>query len=312
MAKYDGILLCNKPYGLSSHKLINQLRQIIDQKKIGHIGTLDPRATGLMLLCLGRATKIAQFLENFDKSYDAHIRLGQRSTTYDSEGILSGDEVQPVPEMSEDDFRRLLGKFRGVIRQRVPAFSAVKVDGERLYKKARRGEDVDTPEREIEIKKIVLTKLDLPDVYISIVCSKGTYIRTLANDIGEEIGCGAYLAALTRTGVGPYDLQEALTLKEIMHYRDAGMLKRHVKSIEAVLQFPWLKVREEFSPHILSGRLPKLEDISEISGVFEADQLISLKDHNDAIVAVGRAEVDSEQLDESCEDDFFKYVRVLN
>jgi len=312
MDQYDGILLCSKPYGISSHKIISQLRPIIQQKKIGHTGTLDPRATGLLVLCLGRATKIAQFLENFDKSYEAQIKLGQRSTTYDSEGIIDDVTLQPVPDISTGELDELLNDFRGLIRQKVPAYSAVKVNGQRLYKMARRGEEVDAPVKEIEIKKLSVTGLELPDIYLNIDCSRGTYIRTLANDIGEKLGCGAYLAALTRTRVGPYFLKDALNLKTVKHYRDAGVLKKYIVPIESVLPFPWLKVSEEFSSHIITGQSPKLKDISEVGGTFKAEELISLKDHNDNIRAVGRAEVDSGRLENGNEQGIFKYVRVLN
>jgi len=312
MAPYSGILLCEKSYGISSHKTINQLRQIMGQKKIGHTGTLDPRATGLLVLCLGRATKIAQFLSDFDKSYDATVRLGQSSPTYDSEGISPDDKPQPVPDLSENDINEILDKFRGRIKQKVPPFSAVKVNGEKLYKLARRGENVELPEKDIEIKNIELVGIKLPEINLRIDCSKGTYIRTLAHDIGREIGCGAYLSALVRTRIGPYKLEDALSVNQIKHYRDAGKLKGQIRPIESVLQFPWLKVHEEFSPHILTGRPPRLKDISEMGGSFEVDELISLKDHNDMIVAVGRAGIDSGQLNEEDNRDFFKYVRVLN
>lgn len=312
MTPYNGILLCEKPYGATSHKVIHEMRQITGQKKIGHTGTLDPRATGLLVLCLGRATKISQFLGDLDKTYEAVIRLGRSSTTYDTEGIDMEAEPQPVPELTENEILELLGQFRGRIKQTVPPYSAVKVDGRRLYNLARKGKEFELPEKEVEIRDIRLTKMELPDLYITVECSKGTYIRTLANDIGNKIGCGAHLAALVRTRVGQYNLADAMTLSQAGHYRDAGILDKYIKPIESVLPFPWLKVNREFSPFILTGQVPRMKDISEIGGVFEVDELVSLKDHNDNIVAVGRSDVRSSLFRPGTDNNFFRYVRVLN
>ena len=312
MTQYNGILLCEKPYGATSHKVIHEMRQITGQKKIGHTGTLDPRATGLLVLCLGRATKISQFLGDLDKTYDAVIRLGQSSTTYDSEGVDMDVAPQPVPDLTENDILELLGQFKGRIMQTVPPYSAVKVDGRRLYNLARNGKEFDLPEKEVEIMDIRLNKIALPDLHITVECSKGTYIRTLANDIGNKLGCGAYLASLVRTRVGRYNLTDAMTLSQAKHYGDAGVLGKYIKPIESVLAFPWLKVHREFSPFILTGQVPRMKDISEIGGVFEVDELISLKDHNDKIVAVGRSDVRSSLFKPGADNNFFRYVRVLN
>lgn len=312
MVQYNGILLCEKPYGVTSHKVIHELRQITDQKKIGHTGTLDPRAIGLLVLCLGRATKISQFLGDLDKSYDAVIRLGRRSSTYDTEGLDMEVEPNPVPDLTEAEIVGLLAQFKGKITQIVPPYSAVKVDGRRLYDLARKGKEVELPEKEVEIKDIKLVRMELPDLHITVDCSKGTYIRTLADDIGNKIGCGAHLASLVRTRVGQYSLKDAMTLGQAKHYRDAGVLNKYIKPIESVLPFPWLKVHEEFSPFILTGRTPRMKDITEVGGRFEIDELISLKDHNNKIVAVGRAEVNSNLFREGADHNLFRYVRVLN
>jgi tRNA pseudouridine55 synthase len=312
MVQYDGILLCNKPYGISSHDVISNLRQIIGQKRIGHTGTLDPRATGLLLICLGRATKIAQFLADVNKTYEAEIKLGIRSRTFDSEGIMEDEPPRPVPVLTESEVVSILAEFKGAIKQKVPVYSAVKVGGRRLYKVAREGKTVDTPERDIEIIDIGLTKLSLPVIGFNVCCSKGTYIRALANDIGERIGCGAYLSRLNRTRIGNFILKDALNLNEIKYYRQAGILKRYLKPIESILPFPFIRVNETFSSHIIAGRSPKLKDIAEICGEFRTDDYVSLMDHNGLIMAVGKAEVDSAELKEATEKAFFTYVRVLN
>ncbi|UCD16949.1 MAG: tRNA pseudouridine(55) synthase TruB, partial [Candidatus Zixiibacteriota bacterium] len=276
-------------------------------------GTLDPRATGLLVICLGRATKIAQFLADTDKTYEAEIRLGMASETYDEEGIDPTISAKPVPDLAEHEVRDILGKFKGKILQRVPAYSAVRVGGQRLYKLARQRTAVEIPEREIEIEDIRLTRLDLPSIFFTVTCSKGTYVRTLANDIGERIGCGAYLKELSRTRVGPFTLDEAISLNEIRHYRQAGSLKRHIKPIEEVLPFPSIQVKEHFTPFIISGRSPRLKDISEVEGEFSTDDMVCLKDHTGRVAAVGKARIGSEKLKEDHDiKHFFAYVRVLN
>lgn len=312
MIQYEGILLCEKPYGISSHKVVNILRETIGQKRIGHTGTLDPRATGLLVICIGRATKIAQFLSGTDKIYEMEIKLGARSSTYDSEGIIEDSNPQLVPDLTRDEVLNILAEFKGKIKQRVPAHSAVKVGGQRLYKLARQGKEVVTPEREIEIKDIELKKLELPYIYCNVSCSKGTYMRTLANDIGQRIGCGAYLSQLCRTGVGDFTLGEALNLNEIRYYREAGTLKRYILPIEKVLQFPSVRVSEKFSPHVISGQSPRPDDIVDISNGFNADEYISLKNYAGKIMAVGKSDISSADLKHHGERSFFTYVRVLN
>jgi len=313
MITYDGILLCDKPYGLTSHKVIEKLRQVIDQSKIGHTGTLDPRATGLLIICLGRATKISQYLSVSDKTYEAEIKLGIRSKTYDSEGLTGDDESNPIPELTEKQVKAILKEFQGRIIQRVPLFSAVKVSGRRLHQIARKGKKIEPPEREIEIHNIELKELDIPFIRFGVTCSKGTYIRTLANDIGERIGCGAYLSGLRRIRAGMYSIDNAYTLNEIKYYRQAGILKRYIIPIEKVLPFPSITVAENFSRNIINGQSPQVKDVVNISSDFETDDFVSLCDHTGVIRAIGTAERDSSDLhEEENKHEFFKYVRVLN
>jgi tRNA pseudouridine55 synthase len=310
---YDGILLCDKPYGVSSHDVIGQLRRSIGQKRIGHTGTLDPRATGLLLICLGRATKIAQFMDDHTKVYRAEITLGRSSRTMDAEGIDDLMAPQPVPDLSERQILEILAGFKGIIRQKVPAYSAVKVGGRRLYEMARKNEIFDTPEKQVEITDIKLLEAALSVLTIEVTCSRGTYIRSLANDIGEKIGCGAYLSNLCRLKSGRFSLDDALTLKQIQLLREAGTLKRYIVPIETALGVPGIKVDEKFAPSVISGRSPRLRDIREIIGVFDREDMIALLDSAGRIMAVGRAMAASIELNDSFQgDQFFKYVRVLN
>ncbi len=313
MITYDGILLCDKPFGMTSHKVIENLRQAIGQKKIGHTGTLDPRATGLLIVCLGRATKIAQFLSVTDKTYEAEIKLGLRSTTFDSEGISENDKPEPIPDLTEQEVENILKEFLGKIIQKVPLFSAIKMNGRKLYQLARQGKKIDPPEREIEIHEIKLLESDVPYLRIAVSCSKGTYIRTLANDIGERIGCGAYLSGLRRTRVGEYSIADACTPNEIRDYYQAGILKKYIIPIEKVLPFPSIEVDENFGPNIINGQSPRLKDIVNISNSFDVNDFIALRDHTGVIRAIGTAEMGSSDLDKkNNKHEFFKYVRVLN
>ncbi|MFH2035089.1 MAG: tRNA pseudouridine(55) synthase TruB [Candidatus Zixiibacteriota bacterium] len=311
MPQFDGLLLCDKPYRLSSHDVINNLRRTIQQKKIGHTGTLDPRATGLLITCLGRATKLSQFLGDADKTYLAEITLGKKSSTYDSEGILENSE-SPVPRITRKQLDEILDNFRGKIKQKVPAFSAVKVDGKRLYKLARSGKEVETPIRDIEIKELVIEDLDLPVIRCRVTCTKGTYIRSLANDIGETLGCGGYLSNLRRTKVGNFDISNALTLDEIKNLHAARELERHIVPIESALTYPSIMVTKEFTEHVITGRTPQFTDLIAIEGEFNVDQVVSLKDYQGKIMAIGRAQKNSDEINENETNIFFKYVRVLN
>ncbi len=313
MLQYEGILLCRKPYGMTSHDIIHELRLTVGQKKIGHTGTLDPRATGLLVICLGRATKIAQFLSETDKTYEAEICLGQRSSTMDGEGLDLNEPIKPIPELDDAGMQDVLDTFKGRITQRVPSYSAVKIGGQRMYKLARKGVAVEAPEREVEIGNITLKEMELPTVRFTVSCSKGTYVRALADDIGQRIGCGAYLKGLVRTRVGRFELTDALSLTEIKHYRDAGSLKRHVLPIETVLPFPSVQVNKSFAPAIITGRAPEFKDVVDISERFNTGDLLSICDHTGRVMAVGRAEIDSVHLHREYKGkQFFTYIRVLN
>lgn len=312
MNQYNGILLCDKPYGQTSHDVIDSLRRLLGQSKIGHTGTLDPKATGLMVVCLGTATKIARFISDVDKTYEAEVTLGKSSPTYDAEGVDSERPAKEVPNLSDGDIIEVLSSFEGTIQQKVPIYSAVKVDGKRLYKSARKGESVETPVREVFVDSIRLIDFESPKVDFEISCSKGTYIRTIANDIGEKIGCGAYLSKLKRTRVGNYFLTDALSLKEIELFKGENALSKYIKPIETVLPFPSIIVKEEFDPFIISGRSPQYKDIAGIDGDFSPEEFISLRDKNGKIRAIGKSEICSSKLNSYTEKPFFTYVRVLN
>jgi len=205
----EGVLNVDKPHGLTSHDVVNQVRRISGIRRIGHAGTLDPLATGVLLLCLGRTTRLVEYLVGQPKTYEAVIRLGQTTNTYDAEGQVMVD--QPVA-VSIDGIRAALPHFRGVIQQRPPLYSAIKRGGRPLYKLARQGIEVEIPLRTVTIYELQLLSWATPLLTIRVVCSAGTYIRSLAHDLGQVLGCGGHIAALRRTAVGVFKVETAVPL----------------------------------------------------------------------------------------------------
>lgn len=205
--RVSGVALVDKPAGCTSHDVVQTLRRGIGQAQVGHTGTLDPAATGLMVVTLGRATRIGRFLEAEDKTYEGTVRLGTHTSTWDAEGeVLTAAEVEPPTTAA---VTAVLAGLVGELEQEVPAFSAVKVDGERLHAKARRGEAVQAPKRVIHVRGLRLLGLAGLDVRIEASVSKGTYIRSLAVEIGRRLGVPAHLASLRRTRVGPHPVEAA-------------------------------------------------------------------------------------------------------
>ena len=209
----DGILLIDKQAGWTSHDVVAKARGITGQRRIGHTGTLDPMATGLLVLCFGQATRLVEYLTGHDKRYTGVMQLGRTTTTDDAEGETL--QERPVPEFSQAALNSLVAGFRGVIGQRPPAFSALKVQGRRAYDLARAGEDVQLSERDVTIHRFLAEKLGSDTVALDITCSAGTYIRSLARDLGETIGCGGHLTSLRRETVEPFSVEDAISLERL-------------------------------------------------------------------------------------------------
>jgi tRNA pseudouridine55 synthase len=198
----DGILLLDKPAGISSNQALQRVRHLFRAEKAGHTGSLDPLATGLLPVCFGEATKIAGYLLGNDKAYEVEARLGATTDTDDADGQVLLERA--VPAVSRDGLEPLLRRFHGRIRQRPPIYSALKQGGEPLYAKARRGEIIEVPEREVEVRAIELLELGADRIRLRIECGTGTYIRSIARDLGELLGCGAHVTALRRLWVEPF------------------------------------------------------------------------------------------------------------
>ncbi len=213
LRRVNGILLLDKPAGLTSNAALQVVKKMYRARKAGHTGSLDPLATGLLPLCFGEATKISGFLLDADKHYTVTCRFGERTTTGDAEGEIV--EVRPPDGLTGRQVAAVLDGFSGEIEQIPPMYSALKHKGERLYKLAREGVEVVREPRRVTIHAIELLDFNLPEARIRVHCSKGTYVRTLVEDIGEQLGCGAHVAALRRTGVGPFGDDDMLTMDKL-------------------------------------------------------------------------------------------------
>jgi len=209
----DGVLLVDKAEGMTSHDVVALARRQLGIKKVGHCGTLDPIATGLLLLTIGRGTKVQDLLMSEDKEYVGTLTLGTTTTTQDRQGDVV--ETKPVPELGENEIRAAFEKFRGDFYQMPPMVSAKKHGGVPLYKLARQGKVVEREPRFVHVYRYTIDRVTLPDIDFSVLCSKGFYVRTYAHDIGETLGCGAHLKSLRRTKSGRFDVADAITVRQI-------------------------------------------------------------------------------------------------
>lgn len=250
----DGILILDKPLGLSSNQALQQVRKLYRARKAGHCGSLDPLATGVLPICLGEATKFSSFLLGANKTYRACCRLGQTTTTGDAEGeVLETRSVQ----VDEAQIRRTLERFVGEIEQIPPMYSALKHEGQRLYKLARQGKQVERKPRQIEIYELTLQAVTGDSFEFEVSCSKGTYVRTLAEDIGAALGCGAHLTALQRSAVEHFSEHDAVTMARLQELEQQGMdrIDELLLPVTTTLaQFPELKLDAATCVDICHGK----------------------------------------------------------
>ena len=227
----EGVLLVDKPSGLTSHDVVYHLRRKLQMKKIGHAGTLDPMATGLLVMLIGKATRISQYLISVDKVYEGEATLGVVTDSQDAQGEIM--ETCPVPPLTETQVRDAMNGFLGDQYQMPPMHSAIKIDGVPLYKMARKGEEIEREPRFIRIASFELNSFALPTLTFTLHCTKGTYVRTIAHDLGKKLGCGAHLSALRRTGSGKFNISQCLPLDQIEALSLPEIEKRLIPVYEA-------------------------------------------------------------------------------
>ena len=227
---YDGILLIDKPAGPTSHDIVDIIRNSYRIKNVGHCGTLDPAATGLLIIVLGKATKLSEKLMSDDKVYVGSMKLGETTNTFDAEGQV--ESTQPVPDLSIETLQKEANKFLGDQMQIPPMVSAIKINGTPLYKLARKGQTIDRKERFIHLYKFLISEYETPVAWFKVACTKGTYIRTLAHDFGQKIGCGGHLSGLRRTISGTFKVSNATSLEELTTLSALDLNKRIIPMLK--------------------------------------------------------------------------------
>lgn len=284
----SGILILDKPAGVSSNGALQKVRWLLNSDKGGHTGSLDPLATGVLPLCFGEATKFSRYLLDADKAYEAEVRLGQTTNTGDAEGEVL--ETRPV-NISLEQAEAVLPQFCGDIMQVPPMYSALKQDGQPLYKLARAGEVVERKARSIHIAALELLSLEGDLLRLRVSCSKGTYIRTLAEDIGRELGCGAHVAGLRRIAAGPFDLSRSVTLDALIALHDeqgSEALDRYLLPCDAgLLDWPQVTLTEHTTYYWQNGQ-PVRAPGAPVSG------MVRVYSHQQEFIGV--AEIDEDGL----------------
>lgn len=254
-----GLLLLDKPVGITSNAALGRAKRIVGIRKAGHTGTLDPMASGLLVLCFGQATKVAAFLLDADKTYEAEVRLGVVTDSADAEGEVV--ERRRVPQFDCERIESVLERFRGPIEQVPPMHSALKHEGRRLYELARRGEHVERPPRAVVIHELELIAHEADTLRLTVTCSKGTYIRALARDLGEALQCGAHLGALRRTRSAPFNIEDAIGL-DVLESLDRDEARRRLVAADRALEdLPEIHLDDSSTLRIRQGQ--RLAGLSE-------------------------------------------------
>jgi len=265
MMDSEGILSIDKPAGMTSHDVVQRIRRLSGLRRVGHAGTLDPLATGVLLLCLGRATRLAEYLMHLDKEYEATVRLGQTTDTYDSEGSIVTEKS--YAHVTPDLLSETLPQFQGDIQQKPPMYSAVKKGGQPLYKLARRGLEVERSYRTVTVYTLELLSYESPELRLRISCSSGTYIRSLAHDLGESLGCGGHVAALRRKSVGAFTDGDAIPLETL----DSGNLRAHVQGMDrAISHLPRVDLSESDVSALSHGQAVPMAALSPATDLARA------------------------------------------
>ena len=273
----SGVLVVDKPTGMTSHDVVQVVRRGTGIRRAGHTGTLDPRASGVLVILLGPAVRLSEFVSASDKRYQATIRVGSSTDTYDSEGTIT-DQTSDI-DVSEEQFNEILQQFTGEIEQVPPPYSAVKVKGRKAYEMARRGEEVELKPRIINVYSLEVLEWDPPESVIDVYCSSGTYVRSLANDIGKALGTGAYLVGLRRTKSGRFTLRDAVPLRILREAFEAGEWYNYlIPAAEALADWPMVELDADQMEFVRHGhRIPaESGQTGWARGVSEQGDLVAL------------------------------------
>jgi tRNA pseudouridine55 synthase len=273
----SGVLVVDKPIGLTSHDVVQVIRRGTGIRRAGHTGTLDPRASGVLVILIGPAVRLSEYVSASDKRYQATIRLGSSTDTYDSEGTITSSAS--VDDITEDYFNEVLQRFVGEIEQVPPPYSAVKVQGRKAYDMAREGEEFELIPRIINVYSLEILEWALPEVVIDVYCSSGTYVRSLANDLGKYLGTGAHLVGLRRTKSGRFTLRDAVPLRRLQEAFDAGNWYRFlIPAAEAMADWPMVELDADQVELVRHGhRVPAEPDMNGLArGVSQQGDLVAL------------------------------------
>lgn len=279
----DGIINVYKEKGFTSHDVVAKLRGILHQKKIGHTGTLDPDATGVLPVCLGKGTKVCDLLTEKSKTYEAVLLLGKTTDTQD----ISGEVLSEAPvKCTEDETREAVLSFQGEYDQIPPMYSALKVNGKKLYELARAGVEVERKPRRVEILSIEILEIELPRVRFLVHCSKGTYVRTLCQDIGEKLGCGGCMESLIRTRVAGFSIEESLKLSEIEKLVAEGSFSEKVLPVDGCFSdYPACQAKPEADRFLYNGNRVLAHRVVPEKGFLE-EQLVRMYDSKGVFIGV--------------------------
>ncbi len=295
----DGILIIDKPVGPTSHDIVSSVRKILKEKKVGHTGTLDPAATGVLPLVIGKATKLARYVTGGDKRYLATFKLGVSTDTLDAEGTVTNE--RPVT-VSEADVRAACMKLIGTIDQTPPMYSAKKIEGQRLYELARQGVTVEREAKRVTVHSLDVLEIKLPNVTIDVKCSAGTYVRVLAADIGESLGCGAHLTMLRRTEAGAFKIDDAVTLEALAD--DPAMARARLLPLSrALATLPTIALPVGVVKMVSSGYQLCVADLRNLdTPTFGEGSTVALVSDGGELVAVAEALMASSELEHSRRD----------
>jgi len=292
MPDLSGVVVVNKPSGPTSFDVVRRLKGLFKVKRVGHTGTLDPTATGVLPICVGEATKVAGFIADGEKEYEATVRFGQVTDTQDAAGRVL--ETRPIEGVTEDRVREALLSFVGLIEQTPPMYSARKIEGKRLYELARAGEEVEREPRTVNVDEARMTFFQPPDCGIFVRCSKGTYLRTLAHDLGARLGSGAHLRELRRTRVGPFGIEESVGLDELMAAAKQGKdeLARYLKPLDRALDgLAELRLDAQLTRRVAHGHTPGPADLSRLRAPpYPRGRRVRLVDPSGHVLAVAESD----------------------